>query len=109
MTSVGADADACDFDYDGLVDLYVTDSHKGKPNLLYRNQGDGSFVDVAQQAGVADVNDDAGTSMDCVWGDYDNDGYLDLFVVKWGRDVLFHNNGDGTFTNVTDKAFPQPK
>jgi len=110
MVSVGAAAAAGDFDNDGLVDLYVTDSHKGEPNHLYRNNGDGTFVDVASQAGVAEnINDDSGTSMDCVWGDYDNDGNLDLFVVKWGRDVLFHNNGDGTFTNVTAKAFRNEK
>jgi hypothetical protein len=110
MVSVGAAAAAGDFDNDGFVDLYVTDSKKGKPNHLYRNQGDGTFVDVAPLAGVAEnINDDSGTSMDCMWGDYDNDGNLDLFVVKWGRDVLFHNNGDGTFTNVTEKAFRNEK
>lgn len=110
MTSVGAAAAAGDFDNDGFVDLYVTDSKKGKPNLLYRNKGDGTFVDVAQQAGVAEnINDESGTSMDCIWGDYDNDGNLDLFIVKWGRDILFHNNGDGTFTNVTEKAFRNEK
>ncbi|MFQ5740113.1 MAG: FG-GAP-like repeat-containing protein [Acidobacteriota bacterium] len=105
VNSVGAAAAAGDFDNDGWVDLYVTDSHKGKPNHLYRNQGEGTFADVARQAGVADVNDDSGVSMDCVWGDYDNDGYLDLFVVKWGRDRLFRNDGDGTFTDVTTMAF----
>jgi len=105
VSSVGAAAAAGDYDNDGWVDLYVTDSRKGQPNRLYRNRGDGTFVDVASRAGVAEVNDDSGTSMDCVWGDYDNDGHLDLFVVKWGRDHLFHNNGDGTFTDVTAKAF----
>ncbi len=110
MTSVGAAAAAGDFNNDGFVDLYVTDSKKGKPNYLYRNKGDGTFVDVAPQAGVAEnINDDSGTSMDCIWGDYDNDGNLDLFIVKWGRDILFHNNGDGTFTNVTAKAFRNEK
>ncbi|MDM8560899.1 CRTAC1 family protein [Candidatus Parabeggiatoa sp. HSG14] len=106
MTSIGAAAAAGDFDNDGFVDLYVTDSHKGKANYLYHNKKNGTFVDVAKQAGVAEnINNDSGVSMDVVWGDYDNDGYLDLFVVKWGRDVLFHNNGNGTFTNVTAKAF----
>ena len=110
MVSVGAAAAAGDFDNDGFVDLYVTDSKKGKPNHLYRNKGDGTFVDVAPQAGVAEnINDDSGTSMDTMWGDYDNDGNLDLFVVKWGRDILFHNNGDGTFTNVTAQAFRNEK
>jgi len=109
VSSVGAAAAAGDFDNDGWMDLYVTDSHKDRPNHLYRNRGDGTFVDVASQAGVAAINDDSGTSMDCVWGDYDNDGRLDLFVVKWGRDHLFHNNGDGTFTDVTAKAFRNEK
>ncbi len=104
VASVGAAAAAGDFDNDGWVDLYVTDSHRGQPNHLYRNQG-GTFVDVAVAAGVADVNDQAGASMDCVWGDYDNDGHLDLLVVKWGRDQLFHNRGDGTFADVTASAF----
>jgi len=105
VASVGAAAAAGDFDNDGWIDLYVTDSRKGTPNHLYRNLHDGTFIDVGRQAGVAEVNDDTGTSMDCVWGDYDNDGRLDLFVVKWGRDHLFHNNGDGTFTDVTAAAF----
>ena len=105
VASVGAAAASGDFDGDSWMDLYVTDSHKGNPNHLYRNRSDGTFVDVGAEAGVADVNDDSGTSMDCVWGDYDNDGHLDLFVVKWGRDHLFRNNGNGTFTDVTARAF----
>lgn len=109
MASVGAAAAAGDYDNDGWTDLYVTDSHKGYPNHLYRNTGKGAFSDVAKTNGVADVNDDSGTSMDCIWGDYDNDGFLDLFVVKWGRDILFHNNGDGSFTDVTTSAFVNEK
>ena len=105
VASVGAAAAAGDFDNDGWMDLYVTDSRKGEPNRLYRNQADGTFVDVAVEAGVAHLNDDSGTSMDCVWGDYDNDGHLDLFVVKWGRDHLFRNQGNGTFVDVTATAF----
>ena len=105
VASIGAAAAAGDFDNDGWMDLYVTDSHKGRPNLLYRNRRDGTFQELGRQAGLAEVNDDSGTSMDSVWGDYDNDGRLDLFVVKWGRDHLFHNNGDGTFTDVTALAF----
>ncbi len=103
VASVGAAAAAGDFDNDGWIDLYVTNSRKGKPNFLYRNLGDGTFEDVAAKAGVANVNDDTGTSMDCIWGDIDNDGWDDLYVVKWGKDVLYRNLGDGTFENVTDK------
>ena len=105
VSSVGAAAAAGDFDGDGWIDLYVTTSDKGSPNLLYRNRGDGTFSDVAGAAGVAHVNDDGGTSMDCVWGDYDNDGWIDLYVVRWGRDRLFRNRGDGTFEETTEKCF----
>lgn len=103
VSSVGAAAAAGDFDNDGWLDLYVTNSRKGKPNYLYRNRGDGTFEDVAAKAGLANVNDDTGTSMDCVWGDIDNDGWQDLYIVKWGSDMLFRNRGDGTFENVTEK------
>ncbi len=105
VASVGAAACAGDFDNDGWIDLYVVDSRKGTPNHLYRNRGDGTFTDVAGPAGVSDLNGDHGTSMDCVWGDYDNDGLSDLYVVRWGNDVLLRNNGDGTFSDVTDMHF----
>ncbi len=105
VCSVGAAAAAGDYDKDGWLDLYVTDSRKGEPNYLYHNNGDGTFSDVAMRAGVADLNGEGGTSMDCVWGDYDNDGWLDLYVVRWGTDVLLRNNGDGTFSDVTKRCF----
>ncbi len=108
MASVGAAAATADFDRDGWLDLYVTNSRKGQPNFLYRNNHDGTFTDVAESAGVANLNGDDGTSMDCVWADYDNDGWSDLYVVRWGRDVLFRNNGDGTFRDVTKDVFTQP-
>ena len=67
---------------------------KAASNRLYRNQGDGTFEDVAGELGVADVNRaGTGVSMGAVWGDYDNDGYEDLFLYKWGRPELFHNDG----------------
>ncbi len=105
VCSVGAAAAAGDFDNDGWIDLYVTNSHKGTPNYLYRNNGDGTFTDVAAQAGVALANGEDGTSMDAVWGDFDNDGWKDLYLVRWGRDALFRNNGDGTFSDVTARCF----
>ena len=92
MTSIGAAAAAGDFDGDGWIDLYVTNSRKGTQNFLYRNQGDGSFIEMADAAGVAALNGEDGVSMDCVWGDYDNDGRQDLYVVRWGRDALLHND-----------------
>ena len=107
MTAMGAAAAAGDFNNDGKIDLYLTDSQQGKPNRLYRNNGDGTFTDVAAQAGVAALNDETGVSTDCVWGDVDNDGWSDLYVVRWGRDVLLRNNGDGTFRNITNERFRQ--
>ncbi len=105
VCSVGAAAAAGDFNNDGWIDLYVTDSRKGTPNYLYRNNGDGTFTDVASEAGLADLNGDDGTSMDCIWADYDNDGWIDLYLVRWGTDSLFRNNKDGTFTDVTKTCF----
>ena len=106
LSSVGAAAAAADFDQDGWMDLYVTDSRQGFPNHLYRNKHDGTFTDVAAAAGLANVNTDKkGASMDCVWADYDNDGRPDLYLVRWGTDSLYHNNGDGTFTEVTERLF----
>jgi tetratricopeptide (TPR) repeat protein len=108
VCSVGAAAAAADFDHDGWIDLYVTNSRQGEPNFLYKNNGDGTFTDVAKQAGLADVNTtEQGASMDCVWGDYDNDGWPDLYLVRWGTDSLYRNNGDGTFSEVTAKLFKQ--
>ncbi len=103
LASVGAAAAASDYDGDGDTDLYVTDSRKGLPNVLYRNNGDGTFTDVAREAGVARLNDEEGLSMDSVWGDYDNDGDEDLYVVKWGRNRLLRNDA-GVFADVTGRA-----
>ena len=110
MASVGASVAAGDYDNDGWIDFYVTSSRKGEPNYLYKNNGAGgqgrvTFTDVAHQAGLAEANGESGTSMDAVWGDYDNDGHADLYLVRWGRDSLYKNNGDGTFTEVTERLF----
>jgi tetratricopeptide (TPR) repeat protein len=104
MASVGASAAAGDYDGDGDIDIYATNSAVGSLNRLFRNDGGLRFTDVAEKAGVAHANDDGGVSMDAVWGDYDNDGHLDLYVVKWGRNILYRSNGDGTFGDVTAKA-----
>jgi hypothetical protein len=105
VASMGAGVSIADFDRDGWQDLYVTNSGEGSMNALYRNNGDGSFTDVAQALGVADVNRaETGVSMGAVWGDYDNDGYEDLFVYKWGRPELFHNDAGRGFTRATDAA-----
>jgi hypothetical protein len=108
VASMGAAVSVVDFDRDGLSDLYVTDSKEGSQNHLFRNRGDGTFEDVAQRMHVADLNHaDTGVSMGAVWGDYDNDGFEDLFLYRWGRPELFHNDGGRGFTRVTETAgFP---
>jgi hypothetical protein len=105
VASMGAAVSVADFDRDGWQDLYVTNSGERSNNCLYRNNGDGTFKDVAAELGVADLNQTGtGVSMGAVWGDYDNDGFEDLFVYKWGRPELFHNDGGRSFTRVTEKA-----
>ena len=95
-----------DFDGDGWPDLYFVNGRDlydrgiSVRNALYRNNGDGTFADVTEKAGVPGT----GYGMGCVWGDYDNDGFEDLFVTQYGRNVLYHNHGNGTFKDVTDKA-----
>jgi hypothetical protein len=95
-----------DYDRDGYQDIYFVNGRDlhgrgiAARNALYRNNGDFTFMDVTEQAGVPGT----GYGLGCVWGDYDNDGYPDLFVTQFGRNVLYHNNGDGTFADVTDKA-----
>jgi hypothetical protein len=105
VASMGAAVSVVDFDRDGLSDLYVTDSREGSRNRLYRNRGNGTFEDVAERLGVADLNQpETGVSMGAVWGDYDNDGFADLLLYRWGRPDLFHNDGGNGFTRVTGAA-----
>jgi hypothetical protein len=105
VASMGASVSIVDFDRDGWPDIYVTDSAEGSKNRLYRNMHDGTFKDVAEQVGIADVNQvGTGVSMGAVWGDYDNDGYEDLYLIKWGRPELFHNDQGHGFTRVSEKA-----
>jgi len=102
---MGAAVSIVDFDRDGWPDIYVTNSGEGSKNALYHNNHDGTFTDVAEQMGLADVNQPGtGVSMGAVWGDYDNDGYEDLFLYKWGKPELFHNDHGHGFTRVTDQA-----
>lgn len=105
VASMGASVSIVDFDRDGWPDIYVTNSATGSKNALYRNMHDGTFKDVATEMGVADVNrPGTGVSMGAVWGDYDNDGYEDLLLIKWGRPELFHNDHGHGFTRVTEQA-----
>ena len=103
IASMGAAVSVVDYDRDGWQDLYVTSSRKGSLNRLYRNLGEMGFEDVAETMGVADVNR-AGVSMGSVWGDYDNDGFEDLFLYKWGRPELFRNREGKAFVRVTEIA-----
>ena len=106
---VGSGAAFADYDNDGHIDLYVVNNpgpinaeitEASPGNVLYRNNGDGTFTDVTAEAGVGD----RGYGMGCVFGDYDNDGDIDLYVTNYGPNVLYRNNGDGTFTDMTEKA-----
>jgi hypothetical protein len=105
VASMGAAVAIADVDADGHADFYVTNSREGSKNRLYRNRGDGTFEDVADRFGVADVNrQGTGVSMGAVFGDFDNDGFEDLFLYKWGRPELFRNEQGKRFTRVTDTA-----
>ncbi len=105
IASMGASVSIVDYDRDGWPDIYVTNSAIGSKNHLYHNNHDGTFTDVADELGIADVNQPGtGVSMGAVWGDYDNDGYEDLFLIKWGKPELFHNDQGKHFTRVSDQA-----
>ena len=105
VASMGAAVAVADFDRDGWQDFYVTNSAEGGLNRLYRNQGDGTFKNVAPDMDVAAVNrTGTGVSMGAIWADYDNDGYEDLFVYKYGRPELFHNEQGRSFTRVSERA-----
>ena len=97
-----------DYDNDGWMDIYLVNSgpcdfwKPTKPvrNALYKNNRDGTFTDVTEKAGVAGGTFGMGVAV----GDYNNDGFPDLFVTSYGRTILYRNNGDGTFTDVTAKS-----
>ncbi|MGM1048284.1 MAG: CRTAC1 family protein [Bacillota bacterium] len=103
MSSTGAAVAVADYNKNGYMDIYFTNSQKNSKNALYRNNGDGTFEEVAEKLGLADVNKD-GISETALWFDFDNSGYPSLFIGAWGKSKLFKNNGDGTFTDITDSA-----
>ncbi len=98
-----------DYNNDGLLDIFFTNGaaipslEKTDPsysNRLFRNNGDGTFTDVTEKAGLQGI----GYTMGVAAGDYDNDGFVDLYISGVNRNQLLHNNGDGTFTDVTEKG-----
>jgi len=109
IETMGSGCGWIDYDQDGLLDLYLVNGaatrvyHPSRPlrSALYRNNGDGTFSDITSKAGVGA---EGLFGMGVAVGDYDNDGFPDLFVLGYGRCILYHNNGDGTFTDVTARA-----
>ena len=106
LEEAGPGVCVADYDADGYQDIYFVNGRDlynrgiSVRNALYRNNGDGTFTDVTDAAGVPGN----AYGLGCVWGDYDNDGFPDLYVMQYGKNILYHNNGNGTFTDVTDKA-----
>jgi hypothetical protein len=105
IAALGACVSVADVNNDNWPDLYFTTSRFGAANALYLNQRDGTFRDVAAEAGVASLNRAGeGVSMGAVWGDYDNDGFEDLLVYRWGYPELLHNLGNGRFEDVAAQS-----
>src|SRR2546425_9596520 len=109
IETMGSGCGWIDYNQDGLMDLSLVNgaaTRLYKPtqplrSALYRNNGDGTFTDVTEKAGVgAEGLYGQGVAV----GDFDNDGFPDLYVTGYGRAILYHNNGNGTFTDVTEKA-----
>lgn len=107
IASMGAAVSVVDFDRDGLPDVYVVNSGEGSKNCLFHNLGHYKFKDIAPELGIADMNrPEVGCCMGAVWGDYDNDGYEDLLIYRWGKPELYHNDQGHGFTLVKDSGLP---
>ena len=106
IETMGAGIAFLDYDNDGWLDIFVLSDTRlggappGAGNRLYKNNRDGTFIDMTEKAGLAHVGWGYGITV----GDYNNDGFEDIFLTYWGRNVLYRNNGNGTFTDVTEEA-----
>jgi len=109
LEEMGCGVALFDYDNDGWLDIFLVNGTSLDPAVrdtnptshLFRNNRDGTFTDVTEKAGLTR----SGWGQACCVGDYDNDGFDDLFVTYWGgTNALYHNNGDGTFTDVSDRA-----
>jgi enediyne biosynthesis protein E4 len=119
IETMGGGVALFDYNNDGLLDIFLVNSgqlanpmrtpetfDRNEPrnwNRLYRQNADGNFTDVTKDAGLQNAGD-SNYGMGVAIGDYDNDGFPDLYVTNYGKNILYHNNGDGTFTDVTAKA-----
>jgi hypothetical protein len=106
LETVGCGAAFIDYDNDGWIDIFILSGTRiegapsGATNRLYKNNRDGTFTDVTEKAGLLRT----GWASAVAVGDFNNDGFDDLFVTYWGQNILYRNNGDGTFTDITEKA-----
>jgi enediyne biosynthesis protein E4 len=117
IETMGGGVALLDYNNDGLLDIFLVNSgHLGTEsnesfdranphywNRLFRQNKDGTFTDVTAEAGLSSAGD-SNYGMGVAAADYDNDGFTDLYVTSYGRNILYHNNGDGTFTDVTARA-----
>ena len=93
-----------DFNNDGLDDIFFVSSRAGQENALYRNRGGMTFENVIQGTGLEQLNNAENVCTVALWFDFDNNGWLDLFIGRFGHSLLFRNNADGTFSDVTEAS-----